>query len=297
MAENENSKESSEPPSTKGFIQRILEYTRWGRSPDTKEALEMEIQELLEEGEEQGLIGSMEEKMISSIFEFRETLAVEIMTPAAEVVSLEVSTPIAEITATIIEEGFTRIPIYQENPDRIIGILHAKDLLRISSIPEGEEPDLLAYLKPAEFIRENKPIVELLREFQKYQTHMAMVTDEFGTMRGLITLEDILEEIVGEIDDEYDTSEVDIEVIDDNTIRARAKIDIEEVEEQFQLELPEGPYESVGGLIIHSLGRIGRIGDTLDVGGLRFSIKSATRRSINIVEISRLEPEQTEQQA
>jgi CBS domain containing-hemolysin-like protein len=291
MTENENSTESPEPPSSKGLLQRILEYARWGKSPDTKEALELEIQELLEEGEEQGLIGRMEEKMISSIFEFRETRAVEIMTPAAEIVSMEVGTSVEEITATIIEEGFTRIPIYQENPDRIIGILHAKDLLRISSRPEGQELVLTDYLKPADFIREKKPIVELLREFQKHKTHMAMVTDEFGTVRGLITLEDILEEIVGEIDDEYDIAEVDIEVIDENTIRVQAKIDIEDVEEQFNIELPEGPYESVGGLIIHSLGRIGRVGDILELGNLKFTIKSATRRSINIVEISRLETE------
>ncbi len=292
MTENDNPNESSEPPSSKSLLQRILEYARWGRSPDSKEALELEIQELLEEGEEQGLIGSMEERMISSIFEFRETRAVEVMTPAAEIVSLEVSTPIDEITATIINEGFTRIPIYQENPDRIIGILHAKDLLRINTRAGEQEPKLTKYLKPADFVRENKPIVELLREFQKHKTHMAMVTDEFGTVRGLITLEDILEEIVGEIDDEYDISEVDIEVVDENIIRVQAKIDIEEVEEQFQTELPEGPYESVGGLIIHTLGRIGRIGDTIEVGELRFSVKSATRRSINIVEISRIEPEQ-----
>lgn len=295
MTENENSTESPEPPSSKGLLQRILEYAKWGRSPDTKEALELEIQELLEEGEEHGLIGRMEERMISSIFEFRETRAVEIMTPAAEIVSMEVGTPVKEITATIIEEGFTRIPIYQENPDRIIGILHAKDLLRISSRPKGKELVLTEYLKPADFVRENKPIVELLREFQKYKTHMAMVTDEFGTVRGLITLEDILEEIVGEIDDEYDTAEVDIEVIDDNTIRVQAKIDIEDVEEQFKTELPEGPYESVGGLIIHSLGRIGRVGDILELGTLKFTIKSATRRSINIVEINRLDPGQQAQ--
>lgn len=292
MTENENSTDPPEPPSRKGLLQRILEYGRWGRSPDTKEALELEIQELLEEGEEQGLIGSLEEKMISSIFEFRETRAVEIMTPAAEIISLDVSTSIDEITATVIREGFTRIPIYHDNPDKIIGILHAKDLLKIRMESHDQNPNLLEYLKPADFVRENKPIVELLREFQKYKTHMAMVTDEFGTVRGLITLEDVLEEIVGEIDDEYDTSEVDIEVIDENTIRVQAKIDIEEVEEQFQTELPEGPYESVGGLIIHSLGRIGRIGDSLNLGELKFTIKSATKRNINIVEICRLIPEQ-----
>ncbi|MEE4243001.1 MAG: hemolysin family protein [Desulfopila sp.] len=290
--ENEISSEAPEPPSRKGIIKRLLELIPYGRSPDTKEALEHEIQELLEGGEEQGLISSLEEQMISSIFDFRETRAAEIMTPAVEVVSLDVATSIEDIARTIIEEGFTRIPIYQENSDRIIGILHAKDLLRICTAPSKDTFDLREHLKPADFVREDKPIVDLLKEFQKRKTHMAMVTDEFGTVRGLITLEDILEEIVGEIDDEYDIEEVDLEVIDDNCIRVQGKIDIEEVEKKFQIELPEGPYESVGGLLIHSLGRIGRTGDTLELDTLRFIIKSATRRNIKIVEISRISGEQ-----
>ncbi len=283
--------EPAEPPSKKGVLRRLFDIITFGRTPDTKEALEHEIQELLEEGEEQGLISSLEEKMISSILDFRETLAVEIMTPAAEVISLEVSTTIADIIATVIAEGFTRIPIYQENPDRIIGILHAKDLLKICANPPDVKLDLKDYLKPADFVREDKQIVDLLKEFQKQKTHMAMVTDEFGTVRGLITLEDILEEIVGEIDDEYDIEEVDLEVIGDGVIRVLAKIDIEEVEEQFNTKLPEGPYESVGGLIIHSLGRIGRTGDSIVHGNLQFTIKGATSRNIKTVEIIRLEEE------
>lgn len=286
--------ESSEPPSKKGIVKRFLEILSFGRTPDTKEALEHEIQELLEEGEEQGLISSMEEQMISSILDFRETLAAEIMTPAAEIVSLDVSTSLGDITQTVIDEGFTRIPIYQDNPDRIIGILHAKDLLKVCSQPTAESFNLAEYLKPADFIREKKPIVELLREFQKRKTHMAMVTDEFGTVRGLITLEDILEEIVGEIDDEYDIEEVDLEVIDEDTIRVLAKIDIEEVEEQFKIELPEGPYESVGGLMIHSLGRIGRTGDFIELGGLLFTIRSATSRNIKTIEVKRVPMEPQE---
>ncbi len=291
MDEREPQEQSTEPPSKKSVLRRLFETITFGRTPDTKEALDHEIQELLEEGEEQGLISSMEEKMISSILDFRETLAAEIMTPAAELVSLEVSTSMPDIIATVIAEGFTRIPIYQENPDRIIGILHAKDLLKICAKPLELEFDLKELLKPAEFVREDKQIVDLLKDFQKKKTHMAMVTDEFGTVRGLITLEDILEEIVGEIDDEYDTEEVDLEIIEDGVIRVLAKIDIEEVEEQFDTSLPEGPYESVGGLIIHTLGRIGRAGDSIVHGDLRFTIKGATRRNIKTVEISRVEEE------
>lgn len=292
--EQDNSTESSEPPSKKSIFKKFLELFPFARSPDTKEALDHEIQELLEEGEEQGLISSMEEQMISSILDFRETLAAEIMTPAAEIVSLEVSTSLQDLTDIVIEEGFTRIPIYQENPDRIIGILHAKDLLKFCSSPQKEVMDLAGLLKPADFVREDKPIVDLLKEFQKRKTHMAMVTDEFGTVRGLITLEDILEEIVGEIDDEYDTDEVDLEVVDDDTIKVVAKIDIEEVEEQFDVKLPEGPYESVGGLLIHSLERIGRIGDTIEVGDLVFTVKGATTRNIKTVEIKRIRKETDE---
>ena len=289
--EHELSAENADPPSRKGVVRRLLETLSIGRAPDTKEALEHEIQELLEEGEEQGLISSIEEKMISSILDFRETKVVEIMTPAAEIVSLDINTSLADITKTVIEEGFTRIPIFVDNPDRIIGILHAKDLLKICSNPDRDDLDLRELLKPADFVREKKPIVDLLKEFQKRKTHMAMVTDEFGTVRGLVTLEDILEEIVGEIDDEYDIDEIDLEVVDQNTIRVQAKIDIEDVEEQFGLELPEGPYESVGGLILHTLGRIGKAGDTIELGVLRFTIKSATSRHIKIVEISRMDRE------
>lgn len=288
----ENSSEPSEPPSKKSVIKRFFDLIPFGRTPDTKEALEHEIQELLEEGEEHGLITSMEEKMITSIFDFRDTLAAEIMTPAAEIVSLDISTSIADIAAAVIEEGFTRIPIYHDNSDRILGILHAKDLLKICTQPIEEGGSLEDYLKPAERVREDKPIVELLREFQKRKAHMAMVTDEFGAVRGLITMEDILEEIVGEIDDEYDVEEVDLEVINENTIRVQAKIDIEDVEEQFEVTLPEGPFESVGGLMIHNLGRIGEVGDIVDVNGLRFTVKSGSRRHLNIVEISRNVSEQ-----
>lgn len=285
---SERSADSAEPPSKKNIFRRIFDAIPIGRSPDTKEALDHEIQELLEEGEEQGLISSLEEKMISSILDFRETLAAEIMTPAAEVISLDVSTSIDEIGEIVIEEGFTRIPIFQDNPDRIIGILHAKDLLKMCTSSNPKELDLRDFLKSADFVREDKQIVDLLKEFQKKKTHMAMVTDEFGAVRGLITLEDILEEIVGEIDDEYDVDEVDLEVVGEGVIRVLAKIDIEDVEEQFRLKLPEGPYESVGGLIIHSLGRIGRVGDSVSLGKLQFTIISATSRNIKTVEIRKI---------
>ncbi len=270
----------------KGFLRQLLDFFSFGRTPDTTEELEHEIQELLEEGEEQGLISPLEEKMINSIFDFRDTLATEVMTPAAEIISFEESTPVSELVGAVIQEGLTRIPIYRDNADAILGILHAKDLLKICTGAQEDDIVLEDYLKQVPFVSESKPIVDLLRDFQKQKTHMAMVTDEFGTVRGLLTLEDILEEIVGEIDDEHDNEEKELEEIDVNTILVKARIDIEEVEEKFNTKLPEGPYESIGGLIIHGLGRIGKTGDTLQIGDLHFVVKGASERHIKQVEIT-----------
>jgi CBS domain containing-hemolysin-like protein len=284
---------SEDPPSPdvdKGsLLKRLRELIPFGRTPDTTEALEHEIQELLEEGEEQGLISSMEEQMISSIFDFRDTLANEIMTPAAEIVSFEVNSPIGEIIEAVIEEGYTRIPIYRESTDRIIGILHAKDLLRLCAGETHCQGDIEAYLNQPYLISEDKPIVDLLREFQKIKIHMSVVMDEFGAVRGLVTLEDILEEIVGEIDDEYDVDDDDFEKLDDSTMLVKARVDIEDVEQRLEIELPEGPYESIGGLIIHMLGRIGVEGDSVQVGDVRLIVHTAGRRRIKKVKIIRLD--------
>ncbi len=287
---NDKSELPASPDADKGsLLKRLRGLIPFGRPPDTTEALEHEIQELLEEGEEQGLISSMEEQMISSIFDFRDTLAVEIMTPAAEIVSFDVSAPVGEIIEAVIEEGYTRIPIYRDNTDRIIGILHAKDLLRLCAGENQCEGDIEAYLNQPYLVSEDKPIVDLLREFQKNKIHMSVVMDEFGAVRGLVTLEDILEEIVGEIDDEYDVDDDDFEKIDDSTMLVKARVDIEDVEQRLDIDLPEGPYESIGGLIIHLLGRIGVEGDTVQVGDIRLIVHTAGRRRIKKVKIIRLD--------
>jgi CBS domain containing-hemolysin-like protein len=282
----ENDSDHDEPGERKGFLKNLLSKVPFGR-PETTKELEDEILELLEEGEEQGLITSLEEKMINSIFDFRDTVSAEIMTPAAEVFSLEASTPIADITNSVIEEGFTRIPVYRDNPDAVIGVLHVKDLLKICACMAKEVVRLEDFLRPVYFVPENKPIVELLREFQMHKNHMAMVTDEFGAVRGLITLEDVVEEIVGEIDDEYDDEQDVVERIDDNTVMVHARLDVEKIEEFFNVEMPDGPYESVGGLVINLLGRLGRTGDRVFASGLEFEVKSAAKRHIKMVKVTR----------
>ena len=285
-----NKEKSSEQPEAveyKGVFKRLAALLP-GRTPDTTESLEQEIQELLEDGEEQGLITSLEEKMINSIFDFRDTMAGEIMTPAVEIEAAEESTAVADLVDLFIEKGFTRVPVYKETLDHVVGILHVKNLLKIFK-PDSRNIPLSELLNPPYFIDEKKLIVDLLVEFQKRKIHMALVTDEFGSVRGLVTIEDVLEEIVGEIDDEYDVDDRnEIQEVDQETILVQARVDIEEVEERFGVEMPEGPYESVGGLVVHSLGRLAVPGDQVDVGGLRFLVQTASKRHIKVVRITRL---------
>ncbi|PID72275.1 MAG: hypothetical protein CSB34_03060 [Desulfobulbus propionicus] len=278
---------STEPPSREGgFLHWIKSFSPFKGAPDTTEELESEIQELLEEGEEQGLITRQEERLISSIFGFRETLASEIMTPSAEIVSAEEGATVEELVHTVNEEGYTRLPIYRENQDQVVGVLHAKDLLKIYGRGESGSTAIQAYLHPPLFVQESKPITELLRDFQTKKNHMAIVVDEFGGVRGLITLEDVLEEIVGEIDDEHDQEESELRVVDEKTIIVDAKIDIEEVEAHYGVNLPEGPYESVGGFIIHRLGTIPDVGVKVEFPPLLFRVLGADKRRIKSIRIT-----------
>lgn len=286
-SEDSDSEQDSKSPEKTWFFRRLLSFIDF-RRPGTKEDLDHEIQELLEEGEEHGLISPLEERMINSILEFRETYASEIMTPAAEIVSFDEASPMSDLIEIVIESGFSRIPVFRENPDKIIGAVHAKDLLSLCARPQTGESNLEDYLRPVYFISESKPIVDLLREFQKRKIHMAMVTDEFGTMRGLVTLEDILEEIVGEIDDEYDEEDQSLEILDDNTVQVHGWVDIEKLEEHFDCEFPEGPYESAGGLVIHLLGRLAVTGDLVKLPGFRLEVVSATTRHIKKIKVARV---------
>lgn len=276
----------SPSPDESSILRGLMNLLRFGKAPDTLEGLEQELQELLDEGEEQGFISRQQGEMIHSIFEFKDTLAREIMTPRSEMVCAEVNATVAQLISLVTDKGYTRIPVYSDTLDNIVGILHAKDLLIYCGRQEPPPP-LREIAKPAYVIPEKKRIVDLLKEFQANKGHMAIIADEFGSVRGLITLEDILEEIVGEIADEYDKIDRRLKVLDENTIMVDAKIDIEEVEEFFDVEMPKGPYESVGGLIFHQLGRIPQSKETIEVEGLILQVASATRRRVERVKIQR----------
>ncbi|MCX5863530.1 MAG: hemolysin family protein [Deltaproteobacteria bacterium] len=276
--------DTSAPDNGNSPFKRILNFFGINRAPDTTEDIEQEIQELLDDGEEQGLISREEGEMISSILEFRDTLVREIMTPRSDMVSAEAQVSAADLIQLITDEGYTRIPIYQDSPDNIIGILHAKDLLpfclKAATMPAASE-----LIKPAFFVLDTRKIVNLLKDFQSQKGHLAVVTDEFGSVRGLVTLEDVLEEIVGEIRDEYDKAEKRWKVVNKHMLLTDAKVNLEEVEDFFGITLPEGPYESVGGLIIHQLDRVPPVGATMLINSLVFEVVSADRRRIHTVKI------------
>lgn len=284
--DQESSSDLPDSQPSKNILFRLLDILGLGRSPDTTEDLEMEIQELLEEGEEQGLITRQEGEMINSIFEFRDTLVHEIMTPRSEIVCANAQVGVHEVLKLITREGFTRIPVYAETQDNIIGILNAKDLLVCVDAPDAC-PDIKSLIKPPYFVPETMRIVDLLKAFQAKKNHMAIVTDEFGGVRGIITLEDVLEEIVGEIDDEYDKDEPQWRTLQDGGLMIYAKEDIEKVESFFGVELPDGPYESVGGLVIHRLGHLPKGAEKVEVDNLIFTVVSATKRHIKTVKIHR----------
>jgi CBS domain containing-hemolysin-like protein len=273
----------SEGSKERSFFQRLKALAGLRRMPDTAQELEHEIQELLEDGEEQGLISSHEEQLINSIFTFRDRIASEIMTPATEMIQADITSSLEDLVRLINEEGFTRIPVFRENRDNIVGILHAKDLLK--RVSQSREVPLEEYLNPPMMIAETKPVTELLRDFQAHKNHMAIVVDEFGGVRGLITLEDVIEEIVGEIDDEHDQKERELMQVDHQTVLVDARVDIEMVEEHFDCTLPDGPYESVGGFIIHSLGRMPHQGESVLAAPLTFKVLTATPRRVRTVRI------------
>lgn len=272
-------------PSDSPF-KRILNFFGINRSPDSPEEIEQEIGEIIDEGLEQGLIGREEGEMISSILEFRDTLVREVMTPRSDMISARADIPIAEIIQLITQKGYTRIPIYQDTPDNIIGVLHAKDLLPFC-LDSADMPAVSHLAKPPFFVMDTRKIINLLKDFQTKKIHLAIVTDEFGSVRGLVTMEDVLEEIVGEIRDESDKIERRLRVVDKNLLLADAKVDIEEIEEFFGVTLPEGHYESVGGLIISHLDRVPPVGATMLINSLIFEVLSADTRRIHTVKIQR----------
>ncbi len=246
--------------------------------------LEEEIQSIIDEGEQKGLIDEKSGEMIQSILEFRDTVAREVMIPRTEIVAIPSDSPIAEIIDRVTQHGYTRMPVYDGSVDNIIGILNVKDLLRLCLEPI-DEADLKPLLRKPYFIPETKNIHLLLHELKDQRQHMAIVIDEYGGTSGLVTLEDLIEEIVGEIRDEHDTDETGFTELADGSVIADSRVEIEKIEERFGLSLPEGKYETLAGFILHLIRKIPLTGDVVRHDALEMIIVSADERSIKKVKI------------
>jgi magnesium and cobalt transporter len=253
------------------------------------EDLEREISHILDVCEEKGLISRQEGELIESIIEFKDTLVREVMVPRLEIVGVERNTPLEEIIAVVLDQGHSRLPVFEGNIDNVVGILLAKDLLVFWQTPPVAW-NLDKVLRPAYFIPESKKISDLLRDLVERKSQIAIVIDEYGGTAGLITLEDILEEIVGEIYDEYDRQEPRLVPQEDGSVLVDARLDVEELMEYFDLERPEGKFESVGGLLIHYLGRVPQVNDTVEVGTLEITVVAADARRAKQVRARRQIP-------
>lgn len=249
--------------------------------------LEQQIHALLEAGAGQGWIDPASGDMIERILSFRQTVVREVMVPRTEMVAIPVDAPIGEILSLVIRHGHTRLPVYREGIDNVIGILNVKDLLKFWSRPVTEK-EIVSLLRQAYFIPESKNTLLLLHELKQKKHHVAIVIDEYGGTSGLVTLEDLVEEIVGEIHDEHDVSGGMV-TLPDGSVLADGRTEIEQIEEHFGVTFPPGRYETLAGLILHAVRRIPATGEIFRIEGFDMAIQAAGERSIQTVRLKRVE--------
>jgi CBS domain containing-hemolysin-like protein len=245
-----------------------------------------------EAGEPERLIEQDERRLIQSIFEFGNTLVREVMTPRPDIVAVRAETTFAELRALLKEQTYSRIPVFKENLDNILGILFVKDLIQLS---RDEARPIDSLVRPAYFVPETKNVSDLLREFQRQRVQIAIVVDEYGGTAGLVTLEDLIEEIVGEIRDEYDEESETVTDEGNGVFVFSAKVNIDEVGERLGVDIEREGFETVGGFILSSLGRVPTVGERFDVDGLAVEVLEAERRRVHKVRIQRRQPVEQEE--
>jgi CBS domain containing-hemolysin-like protein len=268
-------------PGIKSLIRKLL---RW-------HVTEEDIQSIIDEGELEGVINRDEHAMIDAVLDLDDTRVREILVPRTDMVALEKDTPLEQALETIIEAGHSRIPVYDGNMDHIVGILYAKDLLKIWGC-SPEEADLSNLLRRAYYIPESKTIGDLLKEFKTRHVHMAVAVDEYGGTSGLVTIEDILEEIVGEIQDEFDVDEqINFTRLEDGGFIFDARSRLEDVEEEVDVSLSRGDYDTLGGFVSHILGHVPVKGEQCRFDTLLFTVEEADARKISRIRVERSQGE------
>jgi CBS domain containing-hemolysin-like protein len=266
-----------------------------GENRGDEESIEEEIRTIVSEGHREGLLEEEAREMIEGVIELGDANVSHIMTPRTDIHMVQINTPWDEVIESIIESGHTRVPVYDKSRDDIVGILYSKDLLpELGKSSEEPRRALSELLRKPLFVPETKPVDDLLKLFQKSRTHIAVVLDEYAGVSGLVTIEDVLEEIVGEIDDEYDQqAEASIRKIDEDTCDALGRTHIHEINELMLFELPENAdFDTIGGFVFAEFGRVPAAGETITWNDtVRVTVLEASRRRVNRVRLERIRKE------
>jgi len=249
---------------------------------------EAELKMLLSRSTEHGEIEEGEQEMLYKVFDFADKEVADVMVPRPEVVALSIDLPPEECFAAMIESPYTRYPVYRGTLDDIVGILHVRDLFQAMYERGLAEVRVEAIVRPAYIVPETKDLAALLAEFRRTNQHMAIVVDEYGAMQGIVTLEDLLEEIVGEIEDEFDLPDESVERLDDHTVRIDGTFPIDDFNEQFHTKFPIEDYHTMGGLVFGQLGRAPEPGDEIEYDGARFRVLEVEGSRIERLEVELL---------
>lgn len=269
-------------PHRKSFASTLIRIFR-GRS---RALTEKELQEAINSSEEEGILNEAEGDMLQSIFEFGDTIVREVMVPRTDMVCCPADATLSDFLTLIIQSGHSRVPLFEGSMDKIVGVVYAKDLLR----NWGANDDTLTLTKVMRtpyFIPETKRIEDLLMDFRTRRVHMAIAVDEYGGTSGLITIEDLLEEIVGDIQDEYDLEVPWLQPQDDGTILVDARANVEELEEFYDIEISQEKFDTVGGYLFHLLGKVPKAGERVADNGLVLMVEESDERKIEKVRVWR----------
>jgi CBS domain containing-hemolysin-like protein len=247
---------------------------------------ETELKMLLQRSEHEGEIETEEREMLYKVFDFADKEVSDVMVPRPDVVALSLDLPPEECLHAAVESPYTRYPVYRGSLDDVVGVLHVRDLLRaVEHAGSIAKVEIEPLLRQAQFVPETKDLAALLREFRRTKEHMAIVIDEYGAMEGIVTLEDLLEEIVGEIEDEFDLPDESVEQVDERRIRIHGTFTIDDFNEEFHVDLPVDDYNTVGGFIFGELGHVANEGETVEHDGTRFTVLETDGNRIDRVEV------------
>ena len=258
---------------------------------------EAELKMLVSASTERGEIEEGEQEMLYKVFDFADKEVDDVMVPRPEVVALSVDLPPEQALQAVLETPYTRYPVYRGSLDDIVGVLHVRDLIQAMHERGIALVAISDLVRPAYMVPETKDLAALLKEFRNQNQHMAIVIDEYGNMEGIVTLEDVLEEIVGEIEDEFDLPDESVERVDDNTIRIDGTFPIDDFNEQFGRELPQEDYHTVAGFVFGVLGRAAEVGDECEDDGVRFRVEEVEGTRIQRLTVTFLPPPADEQVA